>query len=95
MSTLPTASLLWVTACWRSCCVPTLSRGRETAAYDAPPSARKTATEAITFGNVSQKDSRVARLKLSDRNYEMLQELNVRPRTTYLARLKNTNEEVG
>jgi molybdopterin-containing oxidoreductase family iron-sulfur binding subunit len=60
-----------------------------------PACAQTCPTDAITFGNVANKDSRVSRLKLSDRNYEMLQELNVRPRTTFLARLKNTNEELG
>ena len=40
-------------------------------------------------------DSRVAKLKMSERNYEMLQELNIRPRTTYLARVRNENEELG
>ncbi len=60
-----------------------------------PACAQTCPTEAITFGNINLKDSKVAQLKLSDRNYEMLQELNVRPRTTYLARLKNTNEELG
>ena len=40
-------------------------------------------------------ESRVAKLKQSERNYEMLQELNVRPRTTYLARVRNENEELS
>ena len=37
--------------------------------------------------------SRVARLKASPRNYNMLEELNTRPRTTYLAAVKNPNPD--
>jgi molybdopterin-containing oxidoreductase family iron-sulfur binding subunit len=37
----------------------------------------------------------VAKLKSNERNYEMLQELNIRPRTTYLARIRNENEELA
>ena len=48
-------------------------------------------TEAIVFGNINDPDSRVARLKASPRNYTMLEELNTRPRTTYLAAVKNPN----
>ena len=33
----------------------------------------------------------MARLKAEPRNYEMLKYLNVSPRTTYLARIKNPN----
>jgi molybdopterin-containing oxidoreductase family iron-sulfur binding subunit len=51
--------------------------------------------EAITFGNINDEQSRVHALKKSARNYEMLQELNVRPRTTYLARIRNENEELA
>ncbi len=52
-------------------------------------------TQAITFGNINDEKSKVFALKKSERNYEMLQELNVRPRTTYLARVRNENEELG
>jgi molybdopterin-containing oxidoreductase family iron-sulfur binding subunit len=52
-------------------------------------------TQAITFGNVNDEKSKVAQLKTSARNYEMLQELNVRPRTSYLARVRNENEELA
>jgi Fe-S-cluster-containing dehydrogenase component len=52
-------------------------------------------TQAITFGNINDETSRVAKLKSSERNYEMLQELNLRPRTSYLARVRNENEELA
>jgi len=48
-------------------------------------------TEAIVFGNINDANSRVARLKASPRNYTMLEDLNTRPRTTYLAAVKNPN----
>jgi molybdopterin-containing oxidoreductase family iron-sulfur binding subunit len=46
-------------------------------------------TESIVFGNVNDPESRVTQLKSSPRNYAMLDELNVRPRTTYLAAVRN------
>jgi molybdopterin-containing oxidoreductase family iron-sulfur binding subunit len=48
-------------------------------------------TEAIVFGNVNDPDSRVAKLKRDARNYGLLAELNTRPRTTYLAQVRNPN----
>ena len=51
--------------------------------------------DAIVFGNIVDEDSRVARLKASPLNYELLGELNVQPRTTYLARLKNPNPKLS
>ncbi len=51
--------------------------------------------EAITFGNINDKNSRVAQLKAEPRNYALLSSLNTRPRTTYLARLRNPNPEIG
>jgi molybdopterin-containing oxidoreductase family iron-sulfur binding subunit len=47
--------------------------------------------EAIVFGNINDPESRVAKLKSSPRNYTMLEDLNTRPRTTYLAAVKNPN----
>jgi MoCo/4Fe-4S cofactor protein with predicted Tat translocation signal len=60
-----------------------------------PACAQACPTNAITFGNINDEKSRVHALKGSPRNYEMLQELNIRPRTTYLARVRNENGELS
>ncbi len=51
-------------------------------------------TEALVFGNINDPKSRVARLKAQERNYALLEDLNTRPRTTYLARVRNPNPEM-
>jgi molybdopterin-containing oxidoreductase family iron-sulfur binding subunit len=50
--------------------------------------------QAITFGNINDKDSRVAKLRSDERTYQVLADLNTRPRTTYVAPVVNPNAEL-
>jgi molybdopterin-containing oxidoreductase family iron-sulfur binding subunit len=46
------------------------------------------------FGDLNDKDSRVSKLKAQQRNYQLLEDLNTRPRTTYMALVQNPNPEL-
>jgi molybdopterin-containing oxidoreductase family iron-sulfur binding subunit len=51
-------------------------------------------TEAIVFGDLMDESSEVKKLKANALNYSMLAKLNTRPRTTYLAAVRNPNPKI-
>lgn len=49
---------------------------------------------AISFGNINDKKSQVAKLQSDERSYQVLADLNTRPRTKYVAAVLNPNPEL-
>jgi molybdopterin-containing oxidoreductase family iron-sulfur binding subunit len=52
-------------------------------------------TDAIVFGNINDKASKVAKRKAEERDYAVLSDLNFRPRTSYTAGVINPNPELA
>jgi MoCo/4Fe-4S cofactor protein with predicted Tat translocation signal len=53
------------------------------------------ASEAIVFGDLADKTSRVTALHENKRSYDLLSELNTRPRTRFMARVRNPNPKLA
>ncbi len=81
-------------------CIQRVQNGKITARNSGRPvqdgeiqSACQTAcpTQAIVFGDLKDPGSRVSKLQKDLRAYAMLSELNIKPRTLYLTRVRNTH----
>jgi MoCo/4Fe-4S cofactor protein with predicted Tat translocation signal len=69
--------------------------GRELADGDVKTACQQACpAQAIEFGDIRNKASRVATAKADPRNYALLDELNTRPRTTYLSKVRNPNPDL-
>ena len=51
-------------------------------------------TQAIAFGDLNDPESRVAQMRQTPLHYELLGDLGTKPRTTFLARIRNPNPEL-
>lgn len=60
-----------------------------------PACAQACPTEAIVFGDLNDPNSRVSKMQAEKLSYGILEELNTRPRTTYMGVLRNPNTEIG
>ena len=52
-------------------------------------------TRAIVFGSLNDANSKVSQLQADPRRYDLLHEIGTRPRTVYLARVRNPNPELA
>jgi len=87
-------------------CVQRIKRAKietrnKTNSYIPPEGMVKTAcqqacpADAIVFGLLNKDDTDVVNHKLNERNYLLLGELNTRPRTSYLAKLRNPDNKMA
>lgn len=76
------------------------SKARDSADVVVPDGTIKTAcqqvcaVDAIEFGNIKDPESAVSKAKAREQDYALLGYLNIRPRTTYLGKLRNPNPQM-
>ena len=84
-------------------CVQRISRAKVDAKQDGRPLAdgdvvtacqQACPAEAIRFGDITDRASGVSEAKASPRNYNLLDDLHTKPRTTYLAKIRHPNREI-
>ncbi|VVM05657.1 Tetrathionate reductase subunit B [Methylacidimicrobium cyclopophantes] len=81
--------------------ITSLVRARDGAPQPIPRDSVRTACQeacpagAIVFGDLADPESQVSRWKADSRAYRVLEYLNVRPRVTYLARIRNPNPAIS
>jgi len=69
--------------------------GREMRDGDVTPAcAQACPSDAIVFGDLNDRESRVSKLREANRSYDLLNYLNLKPRTFYLARIRNPNPAI-
>ncbi|MCB1426789.1 MAG: 4Fe-4S dicluster domain-containing protein, partial [Notoacmeibacter sp.] len=85
-------------------CVQRISRARIDAQIDNRPIAdgevvtacqQACPAQAITFGNLNDPDAQVVADKAAPHDYALLAHLGTRPRTTYLAEIKNPHPDLA
>ena len=60
-----------------------------------PACAQTCPTDAIVFGDLNDAQSRVSKLRAEKRSYDLLAYLNIKPRTSYLARIRNPHPSLA
>jgi Fe-S-cluster-containing dehydrogenase component len=50
--------------------------------------------QAIVFGDLNDKNSRAAKMRANERSYQVIADINTRPRTTYVAEILNPNPQL-
>ncbi|MCW8816930.1 MAG: 4Fe-4S dicluster domain-containing protein, partial [Ignavibacteriaceae bacterium] len=68
--------------------------GRELKGSDVKTACQEACTtNAINFGDINNKDEDFHNFRNHELSYYVLEELNIRPNVTYIAKLRNTNSE--
>jgi len=87
-----------------SYCVQRIQDGKITAGNErrpvadgdiTPACAQTCPTEAIVFGDLNDPQSRVSEARADKRSYDLLAYLNIKPRTSYLARIRNPHPSLA